>query len=128
MANLSKLSRVQRQKLSKDEIQEGDILFMLHVFSSKCPYCNVDLVRTPGYDNSLELDHYISLSEQDTGDTYQLFVGLTLQNTLPACRECNRNKYNFNPEEWINQRFINAKEVLDRIDMYFAQIQENIYV
>lgn len=120
--------RTQRQKKAiDDKISDGDINNMLHYFHNKCAYCNVNLIRESGYDNSLELDHFISLAEQDTEDEYQLLTGLTLQNMVPACRECNRNKKDSNPFEWI-KKFPNWEERLNNIEFYFSMNEEFKYV
>lgn len=121
-------SRKQRQAKAIDEVQEGDILAMLHFFDYRCCYCNVKLIRTPGYDNTLELDHYRSLAGQDEGDALQILEGLTLQNTVPSCRSCNRAKYNLDPEEWIRSYCPNADEVINNIEFYFATQKESMYV
>ena len=117
---MAKPTRVQRQKQAIDTIKESDIQISLAYFDNRCAYCNVKLIKETGYDNSLEIDHYRSLAEQDDEDEYQLLEGLTIQNALPVCRECNRKKYNNNAEEWIRSYFPNAEEVIYNIEYYFS--------
>lgn len=120
--------RRQREKRSiNDNISEGDINAMLHFFEGRCCYCNVTLNRQSGYDNSLELDHYISLGEQD-GDSEQidLLIGLTVENTVPSCRLCNRTKKDKNAIEWC-QEYFGHTNMIENIEMYFAMNQGEFY-
>ena len=120
--------RRQRGRKAVNEIGEGDIQMMLHHFDGKCCYCHVRLTREPGYDNSLEIDHHISLSEQDENDEYQILEGLTLQNALPSCRSCNRAKKDANPYTWIQSYCPDAEQIIYDIEFYFSQQLETIYV
>jgi len=122
-----KRTRAQRQKQAIDTIKESDIKIALAFFNNSCAYCNVRLINETGYDNSLEIDHYRSLAEQDNNDEYQILEGLTIQNALPVCRECNRKKYNSNAEEWIKSYFPNAEEIIYNIEYYFS-LQGEDYV
>lgn len=120
-------NRRKREKRAIDEINQSDIQYMLNYFDNRCVYCNVRLTRQEGYDNTLHIDHYRSLSEQDIDDDLVL-VGLTVNNSLPSCRECNLKKKDTNPEQWIRSYCPNADEVLERIEFYFCKQQENIFL
>lgn len=120
--------RIREKKSVNDKITEGDINYMLHFFENRCCYCNVNLTREPKYDNSLHLDHYISLAEQDNNaDEYDILEGLTLQNCVPSCRECNLKKNARSAEEFCRE-YIGSLEPIERIEFYFSQNQENLYV
>lgn len=101
---------------------------MLNYFDNRCVYCNVRLTRENGYDNTLHIDHYRSLSEQDDGDDYQILEGLTVTNALPSCRSCNLQKRDVNPEIWIRSYIPNADEILVKIELYFCKQQEGIFI
>lgn len=123
-----KSKRQQRQARAIDEINQADIEFMLNFFGHRCVYCNVQLTRQEGFDNTLHVDHYLSLSEQDENDEMQILQGLTIANALPSCRECNLKKSNTNPEVWIRSYCPNADEVFDRIEAYFSLNQESRFL
>jgi len=120
--------RKYRQAKAIDEVKQADIQFMLNYFDNKCVYCNVSLTRKEGYGNSIHIDHFHSLSEQDEEDELQILEGLTLQNTVPSCRDCNLAKSDINPEVWIRSYCPNADEVIERIENYFALAKESLFL
>ena len=117
---------MKRNYIEETNIGEGDKLIALHHFNNCCCYCGVNLTRQSGSDNSLEMDHYISLSEQDV-DEYLILDG-TILNRVPACRKCNREKSNINPEIWIRRKFNNADEIIEQIEFYFSLQKEYNFV
>ncbi len=120
--------RRQRELKAVDEIKQADIQYMLNYFDNKCVYCNVNLTKKEGYDNSLNLEHFKSLAEQDEDDDLQILEGLTLKNTVPSCRSCNLAKSDTNAEVWIRSYCPNADEVIERIENYFVSTQESQFL
>ena len=117
--------RKRRQKRAYDNFEDGDLQIALNHFNNKCAYCKVELdTNNRKKDNGLELDHYFSLAQQeDELDEMLVLSGLTLQNTLPTCRQCNRRKNNKPPETWIRQTFGDeAESIIYDIDFYFATV------
>lgn len=117
--------RKRRQQRAYDEFEEGDLALALHYFNNRCAYCYTKLdTINKKQDNGLELDHFRSLAEQECMlDNMLILDGLTLKNTLPTCRKCNRRKKDANPEEWIRKTFGDkAQAILDNIDFYFATV------
>lgn len=121
-------TRKQRQAKAIDNITQADIDYMVNYFDGKCAYCSATLTPKSGYDNSLNIDHYISLAEQDKGDENEILVGLTPENSIPSCRECNLNKHSQNPEKWIKNYFPNAEIVLERIENYLEKQRESLFL
>lgn len=107
--------------------REGDVSLALHYFNGKCVYCERLLTRQYGFNNSLEWEHYYSIAEQQREDD-ELIIDGSLQNRVPSCRSCNRNKSDSNPEEWIRRRFPDKAEgIIENIQMYFAMQQEELF-
>lgn len=102
--------------------------YTLNYFGNRCVYCNVALTKKEGYDNSLNWEHFKSLSEQDDGDELLILEGLTLQNAVPSCRSCNLAKSDTNPEVWIRSYCPNAEEVIERITNFFVLNQESQFL
>jgi 5-methylcytosine-specific restriction endonuclease McrA len=100
-------------------IGEGDKAVALHYFDNKCCYCGIKLTRVYGFDNSLEMEHYISVSEQS--EDINLVIDGSVQNRVPSCRRCNRRKSDRQPEEWIRGTFENAEEIIYNIEFFFSQ-------
>lgn len=127
MPNSAYQVRKRRQKRSYDEFEQGDLALALNYFNGRCAYCHTELdTVNRKQDNGLELDHFRSLAEQeDTLDEMLILEGLTLQNTLPTCRKCNRRKNNAHPETWIHKTFGDkAQTILDDIEFYFATVSD----
>jgi len=114
-----------RQQVEYSNIGEGDKSIALHYFNNQCCYCGVTLTRKFGYDNSLEMEHYISVNAQSE-DTLVVIDG-SVKNRVPACRKCNRRKSNKNPEIWIRETFSNPEEIIDNIEMFFALQEEFLF-
>jgi 5-methylcytosine-specific restriction endonuclease McrA len=127
MSNTAYQVRKRRQQRAYDEFEKGDLALALHYFNGSCAYCHTKLdTVNRKQDNGLELDHFRSLAEQEnTLDDMLILDGLTLKNTLPTCRKCNRRKKDANPEKWIRQTFGDkAQTILDDIDFYFATVSD----
>ena len=122
------VKRKQRQAKAVDELKEADMQYTLNYFGNRCAYCNVSLTKKEGYGNSINWDHYHSLSAQDEDDEYQILEGLTLQNAVPSCRDCNLAKSDTNPEVWIRSYCPNADEVIERITNFFVQNKESQFL
>lgn len=112
----------QFRQVEYSNIGEGDKLIALHYFNNKCCYCRVSLTRKIGRDNSLEMEHYISVNAQS--DDEFLVINGSINNRLPSCRKCNRSKSDSHPELWIRKTFTNAQEIIDNIEMYFAMQED----
>ena len=106
-------------------IGEGDKLIALHYFDGKCCYCGRKLTRSYGFPNSLEMEHYISVDAQSVDS--DLIINGSVNNRVPSCRTCNRQKSNNPPEQWIRSKFKNADEIIERIEMFFATQQEFLW-
>lgn len=120
--------RTKRERQSYNEIGDGDKVNMLHHFDYRCAYCGIKLTLEKGQPSSVEYDHYHSLAEQDRlGDELTIFDGLTIKNTVPSCRSCNRQKKDSNPEEWIKGYCPNANEVISNIEFYFSTQEDLFY-
>lgn len=107
-------------------IGEGDKAVALHYFDNCCAYCRQPLRRESGYDNSLEMEHYISVAQQEWEDDLLIIDG-SITNRVPSCRKCNRQKSDKPPEQWIRSRFENADEIIERIEFYFAMQGECLF-
>lgn len=86
-------------------------------FEGRCAYCE----KPPSlFDHFrvLHQDHFIPVNN---GGHY------TSENILPSCQLCNYGKSDSDPREWIIARFgpRKAKQILKRIDAYFAWVKEN---
>jgi 5-methylcytosine-specific restriction endonuclease McrA len=64
-------------------LDEFDWREILNQYDHRCAYCLAD--------SNIELDHKIPLSRGGAN---------TKANVVPACRSCNRTKYDRTPEEW----------------------------
>ena len=120
--------RQRRQARAVDQIKQADMQYTLNYFGNRCVYCNVNLTNKEGYDNSLNWEHYKSLSEQDEDDEFQILEGLTLANAVPSCRSCNLAKSDTNPEVWIRSYCPNADEVITKIEFYFVSTKESQFL
>lgn len=112
----------QQKQVEYKNIGEGDKLIALHYFENKCCYCRTILTRKYGFDNSLEMEHYISVDSQ-SNDEYLVIDG-SVKNRVPSCRKCNRAKSNQSPEDWIRATFNDAEEIIANIEMYFAMQED----
>lgn len=75
----------------------------------------------------MEWEHYKSISEQIYEDD-ELIVEGGLQNRVPSCRKCNRQKSDHKPEAWIRKAFPDkADEIIEKIEMYFALQEETLF-
>lgn len=106
-------------------IGEGDKTLALHYFNGKCCYCGCTLTRKFGFPNSLEMEHYISVDAQSADS--DLIINGSVNNRVPSCRACNRQKSNAEPEKWIRSRFKNADEIIEKIEMFFATQEEFLW-
>lgn len=113
-------------RIEQTNIGEGDKLIALHYFNNKCCYCGITLTREYGFPNSLEMEHFISINQQIMEDD-ELIINGTIDNRVPSCRTCNRQKSDTPPEIWIRSRFANANEILEKIYIYFSLQQEFSY-
>ena len=109
------------------KIEDGDLNVMLDFFNGKCCYCGIELRLDSGFDNSIELDHFNSLSEQDV-DELDVLDGVTLENIVPSCRKCNRTKRDSNPYEWVEKTFKRSQEILYNIEFYFSTQKESLFL
>lgn len=107
-------------------IGSGDISLALHYFDNKCCYCLTPLLVKSGHNNSLEMEHYISLSEQRyRGD---VILDSSIQNLVPSCRKCNRQKSDHPVEQWLRKTFPDrADEIMEKIEIYFALQEETLF-
>lgn len=115
----------QKLKPEYSNIGEGDKLIALHYFNNRCCYCQRELTRDFGFPNSLEMEHYISVNQQMLSED-EIIDG-SVQNRVPSCRTCNRKKSDTHPEIWIRQTFANADEIIEKIEMFFAQQEEFLF-
>lgn len=115
----------QPRQVEYANIGEGDKAIALHYFNHCCCYCGRKLIRKAGFDNSLEMEHYISVDAQK--DNHLLIIDGSISNRVPSCRKCNRQKSNKNPEEWIKETFENYQEIIDNIEMFFAMQEEYLF-
>ena len=75
-------------------------------FNFCCAYCNKPT------EMETELEHVISRSK---GGSH------CLANIVPACRSCNRSKYNYEMESWYKKQIFYKKERLDKIKNLLKQ-------
>lgn len=106
-------------------IGEGDRTIALHYFDGKCCYCGITLTRQYGFSNSLEMEHYISVDAQSVDS--DLVINGSINNRVPSCRTCNRQKSNIPPEQWIRSKFKNADEIIEKIEMFFVMQEEFLW-
>jgi len=111
----------------EDNLGDGDKSLALHYFEGRCCYCNVELVRESGSDNSVEFDHYQSLAQQYFEDP-ELVLDGTIQNRVPSCRKCNRNKSDHQVDSWLERTFPKRKNrIIEKIEIYFALQEETLF-
>lgn len=85
------LQQMQNPEISGVEYQQGELQgyevreYLLEKFGRKCAYCHKD-------DIQLEVEHYIPKSRGGSD---------RVSNLTLACRECNEEKDNYLPIEWI---------------------------
>jgi 5-methylcytosine-specific restriction endonuclease McrA len=89
----------------------------IEYFGGVCAYCS----NPPSlFDINLVLqqEHHIPLNN---GGSY------TPDNIIPACQSCNTSKHDSDPHEWLVSKFgpRRAKQILKRIETYFAWVKEN---
>lgn len=90
---------------------------VLEYFEDRCAYCgNQQGLLTF---TKFQQDHFIPLTSLDC-------PGTVPENIVPACADCNNNKRDQYPHEWIVSRFgeRNAREILTRIERYFEMVKQ----
>jgi len=107
------LKKEQRQRnkfmesnLYVEKITPKQFMARYAAFNYCCAYCN----KPTGMDT--ELEHVIPRSK---GGSH------CLANIIPACRSCNRSKYNYEMESWYKKQIFYKKERLDKIKNLLKQ-------
>ena len=107
------LKKEQRQRnkfmesnLHVEKITPQQFMARCAAFNFCCAYCNKPT------EMDTELDHVIPRSK---GGSH------CLANIVPACRSCNRSKYNYEMELWYKKQIFYKKEKLDKIKNLLKQ-------
>jgi hypothetical protein len=86
----------------------------------KCAYCGVSLAQLSMFENiRTHMDHYIAITDPRPNNP-----GTVAENMLPTCADCNLNKHNYDPIDWITRTFgaRKAKKIIAAIEAYFASL------
>ena len=99
-------SKFMEANLYVEKITSKQFMARCAAFNFCCAYCNKPT------EMETELEHVISRSK---GGSH------CLANIVPACRSCNRSKYNYEMESWYKQQIFYKKERLDKIKNLLKQ-------
>lgn len=98
------LQKMQNPEISGIEYQQGELQgyevreYLLEKFGRKCAYCHAEGIP-------LEVEHYVAKSRGGSD---------RISNLTIACRDCNEEKGNLLPEEWI-ERLTKSKKKIDKV-------------
>tara|TARA_R100000234_G_C4942832_1_gene153694 strand:+ start:70 stop:765 length:696 start_codon:yes stop_codon:yes gene_type:complete len=99
-------SKFMEADLYVEKITPKQFMARCAAFNFCCAYCNKPT------EMETELEHVISRSK---GGSH------CLANIVPACRSCNRSKYNYEMELWYKKQIFYKKERLDKIKNLLKQ-------
>ena len=99
-------SKFMEANLYVEKITSKQFMARCAAFNFCCAYCNKPT------EMETELEHVISRSK---GGSH------CLANIVPACRSCNRSKYNYRMESWYKKQIFYKKERLDKIKNLLKQ-------
>ena len=99
-------SKFMEANLYVEKITSKQFMARCAAFNFCCAYCNKPT------EMETELEHVISRSK---GGSH------CLANIVPACRSCNRSKYNYEMESWYKKQIFYKKERLDKIKNLLKQ-------
>lgn len=87
-------------------------------FDKKCPYCNNDLYNTTQR-KPYEIDHFLPINKGGQDFPW---------NILPVCQQCNRQKKDKLPHEFLNhEKFIQSLDYLNNVKNKYLQASIESY-
>jgi hypothetical protein len=105
---------------NKKHFRSDALPSLLADFGRRCAYC-LSHSECVGGDNAFEIDHFRPTSKGGSYTNYQ--------NLFLACRQCNKHKLNFWPdddERKMRARFLNCTEESDYNELLFENSQSQI--
>ncbi|MBZ0280985.1 MAG: HNH endonuclease [Anaerolineae bacterium] len=114
------LQREARKRGLPADFTKADFERMMDYWGKCCAVCG----RPAGEGLIIAADHWIPLTDQRADNP-----GTTIGNMVPLCHGqsgCNNQKRNADPVVWLNGRYgeESASEIMERIEAYFAWVQE----